>query len=124
MIEDDDEVNTPPVRGDVLEEEIFQWVLTQLCSAYYEGESELTNETQSFNTWLKIGEILNIPHILPYHKALVLGDGGEDDSGEKPILSYIMTTNKEVLEDILESIDEPVVEKLSDSIEDRKKKYS
>lgn len=117
----DDEDNNPPVREDVVGEDIFQWILTQLCSAYYSGESELTNETQSFNLWLKIGEILNIPYILPYHKVVILGN---DEGGDKPILSYVMTTNKEVLDNLLESIDESVVEKLAESVEERKKKYS
>ncbi len=118
MTEEDD---SSPVREDVVKEDVFQWMLSQLCGAYYEGESELENQTQIFNVWLKLGEILNIPYILPHNRVIVLGDA-EDDS--KPILSYIMTTNKEVLEDLVEYIDENTVEKLADSLEERKKKYS
>jgi hypothetical protein len=121
MIEEDDSDDSPPVREDVVKEDVFQWMITQLCCSYYEGESELENQTQVFNVWLKLGEILNIPHILPYNRAIVLGDAEEDP---KPIVSYIMTTNKEVLEDLVEYIDENTVEKLADSLEERKKKYS
>jgi hypothetical protein len=119
MIEEDDN-GIPPVREDVVEEDVFQWMITQLCGAYYEGESELETETQVFNVWLKLGEILNITHMLPHHRAIVIGDAEEDP---KPIVSYIMTTNKEVLEDLVEYIDENTVEKLANSLDERKKKY-
>jgi len=118
MTEDED--LSPPVREDVAEEDVFQWMITQLCCAYYEGESELETETQIFNVWLKLGEILNVNHILPYHKAVVLGDA---EGESKPMLCYIMTIDKEVLEDIVEYIDENTVDKLASSLEERKKKY-
>jgi hypothetical protein len=118
MIEDDD---LPPVREDLMGEDLFQWVLTQLCSAYFSGESEVETQTQSFNLWLKLGDLLNVFHFLPHHKAIVLEDTNIED---RPILAYILTTNKEVLEDLTEEINEKVVEKLSESIEERKKKYS
>jgi hypothetical protein len=122
MIEDEDDDDlTPPVREDLMEEDVFQWAITQLCSLYYNGNSMLENQTQVFNLWLKLGDLLNIFHFLPEYKAVVESSSEESES---PLLSFIMTTDKKVLEDILENMDEHMILKLKQGIEKRKGSYS
>ena len=105
MIEDEEDEITPPAREDLMEEDVFQWAITQLCSLYYNGNSMLENQTQVFNLWLKMGDLLNIFHFLPEYKAVV---ESTNEGEESPLLSFIMTTDKQVLEEILENIDEHI----------------
>jgi hypothetical protein len=107
---------------DVFSQEGFEYLISQLAQTYYFGDNDFEGEQDLLNVWIKIGQLLNIFHILPHHKVIVNNEG--DD--QTKILSYILCASKKVLEQMTDHdiFDQDMVEQSIKAIEDKKRGYN
>jgi len=109
-----------PVANDIFNQEGFEYLISQLAQTYYFGNNDFENETEIINVWIKLGQLLNIYHILPHHKLIV-----NSEEGDK-ILSYVLCSSKKALEHLTDHdiFDDDLIEDSIQAIEDKKKGYN
>lgn len=116
-------MNNDIYKSNLFNEEAFEYLISQLSQTYYFGCNDFSNEYELVNIWIKIGNLLNIDHILPNQKLIV---NKENEEEEPKVLSFIATSSKKVLEDITDPdiFDEEMVHKCLVAIENKKKEYN
>jgi hypothetical protein len=115
--EDDKEL----LPNNVFNQEGFEFLISQLAETYYFGQNDFEGEQELLNVWIKIGQLLNVFHVLPHHKLIV-----NSEEGQTKILAYILCASKKVLEQITDHdiFDQDMVEQSVKAIEDKKKGYN
>jgi len=110
------------IPSNVFSQEGFEYLITQLSQTYYFGLNDFEGEQEILNVWIKIGQLLNVFHLLPHHKLIV----NNEDEGQTKILSYILCASKKVLDHITDHdmFDQDMVEESVKAVDDKKKGYN
>lgn len=109
----------PMTDGKMTDEELRD-ILNELSNIHHFGQGKNLNEMETFITWVKIGKLLNIFEIFPYHKLVI-----NSESKDTHLLSYVLNTSKEVLDHITSDdiFTDTLVTKCVEEILDKRGKY-
>jgi hypothetical protein len=120
-MKDKNEDDRDLLPSNVFNQDGFEYLISQLAQTYYFGSNDFESEQELLNVWIKIGQLLNVFHILPHHKLIV-----NNDENQTKILSYILCASKKVLEQITDHdiFDQDMVEQSVKEIEEKKKGYN